>query len=227
MPGQRWWDRRGQGSSDDDQAARTAVARPAPPGWPDPGTPAYGDVSSQVQARTTGPALPDTALPGADVHGADVHGAGAPAARAMPLRQVSAPAIPLRGVVHLQDAGDAGIIHDSFAGTRGQSRRLEGFSLQFDPPVPGLSLQYMAHLQDLADTQWVSAGEFVGSRGQSRRLEGFAIRLTGPAAPGYTVMYMAHLQGTGDTGFCRDSQFCGTRGQSRSLEGMLVRVLPR
>jgi hypothetical protein len=222
MPGQRWRGRRRQGSSGDDQAARTAVARPAPPGWPDPGTPAYGDVSSQVQDCTADPALQDTALPGADVHGA-----GAPAAQAVPLRQVSAPAIPLRGVVHLQDVGDADIIHDSFAGTRGQSRRLEGFSLQFNPPVPGLSLQYMAHLQDLADTQWVSAGEFVGTRGQSRRLEGFAIRLTGLAAPGYTVMYMAHLQGTGDTGFCRDSQFCGTRGQSRSLEGMLVRVLPR
>jgi hypothetical protein len=222
MPGQRWWDRRGQGSSGDDQAARAAVARPAPPGWPDPGTPAYDDVSSLVQARAAGPALPDTAL-----RGADVRGAGAPAARAMPLPQVSAPAIALRGVVHLQDVGDVGIIGDSFAGTRGQSRRLEGFSLQFDPPVPGLFLQYMAHLQDLADTAWVGTGQFVGTRGQSRRLEGFAIGLAGPAAPRYTVMYMAHLEGTGETGFCRDSQFCGTRGQSRRLEGMLVRVLPR
>ncbi len=135
--------------------------------------------------------------------------------------------IPLRGIVHLQDLGDVGLIHGSFAGTRGQSRRLEGFLLRIDPPVPGLAMQYMAHLQDIGDTQWVDEGQFVGTRGQSRRLEGFAIRLVGPAASRYSVLYMAHLRDTGDTWFFRDSQFCGTRGQSRRLEGMLVSVTPR
>jgi Clostridial hydrophobic W len=139
----------------------------------------------------------------------------------------TAVAIPLRGIVHLQDVGDIGLTEGLFAGTRGESRRLEGFSLSFDSPVPGLAIQYMAHLQDTGDTQWVSEGQFVGTRGQSRRLEGFAIRLVGPAAPRYIVLYMAHLQDMGDTGFYQDSQFCGTRGQSRRLEGMLVRVLPR
>jgi hypothetical protein len=139
----------------------------------------------------------------------------------------TAVAIPLRGIVHLQGVGDIGLTEDLFAGTRGESRRLEGFSLSFDSPVPGLAIQYMAHLQDTGDTQWVSEGQFVGTRGQSRRLEGFAIRLVGTAAPRYTVLYMAHLQDMGDTGFYQDSQFCGTRGQSRRLEGMLVRVLPQ
>jgi uncharacterized protein YjdB len=135
--------------------------------------------------------------------------------------------IPLRGIVHLQDVGDVALTEGLFAGTRGESRRLEAFSLSFDPPVRGLAMQYMAHLQDSGDTQWVSEGQLVGTRGQSRRLEGFAIRLVGRSAPRYTVRYMAHLQDIGDTEFCRDSQFCGTRGQSRRLEGMLVRVLPR
>ena len=135
--------------------------------------------------------------------------------------------VPLSGLVHLQDIGDVSLHTDRFAGTQGQSRRLEGFSISFTPPVPGLSMRYMAHLQDIGDVPFQNEGTFIGTRGQSRRLEGFAIELTGPAAPHYTVIYMAHLQDIGDTGFFRDGQFCGTRGQSRRVEGILVHVQPR
>ena len=131
---------------------------------------------------------------------------------------------PLTGVVHLQNIGDAELVNDRFAGTQGQSRRLEGFLIDFDQPVQGLGMRYMAHLQNIGDVSFQDAGNFIGTRGQSRRLEGFAIELTGPAAPQFTVMYMAHLEGMGDTGFVRDGQFCGTRGQSRRVEGMLVHV---
>ncbi|MEZ4399025.1 MAG: matrixin family metalloprotease [Kofleriaceae bacterium] len=129
--------------------------------------------------------------------------------------------------VHLQDIADLTFRDNQFAGTRGQSRRLEGFQLVVAPAVPGLGLRYMAHLQDIGDVPWVNGGTFVGTRGQSRRLEGFAIELTGPAAGNFTVEYMAHLQDLGDTGLFRDGQFCGTRGQSRRVEGILVRVIPR
>ena len=129
-------------------------------------------------------------------------------------------------LVHLQGIGDSNAHDDQFAGTRGQSRRLEGFQLQFDPQVPGLSMQYMAHLQGIGDVPFVNEGQFVGTRGQSRRLEGVAIQLTGPAAANFKVIYMAHLQGTGDTVLFQNGQFCGTRGQSRRVEGILVRVEP-
>lgn len=135
--------------------------------------------------------------------------------------------IPLRGVVHLETIGDVAFVNDMFIGTRGQSRRVEGFQIQFNPPIPGLSMRYMAHLQDIGDVPWVDEGQFIGTRGQSRRLEGFAIELTGPAAANYTVRYMAHLQDLGDTGYFYNGQFCGTRGQSRRVEGMLVHVGPR
>ena len=137
------------------------------------------------------------------------------------------PTVPISGLVHLQDIGDVSLVNDTFAGTRGQSRRLEGFQIQFNPPVPGLSMRYMAHLQDIGDVPWVDEGQFIGTRGQSRRLEGFAIELTGPEAVNYSVRYMAHLQDLGDTDFFRDGQFCGTRGQSRRIEGILVHVGPR
>jgi hypothetical protein len=130
-------------------------------------------------------------------------------------------------LVHLQGIGDLSFRENEFAGTRGQSRRLEGFQLQLSPPVSGLSMRYMAHLQGIGDVPFVNEGQFVGTRGQSRRLEGFAIELTGSAAANFNVFYMAHLEGIGDTSVFRNGQFCGTRGQSRRVEGILVRVEPR
>jgi peptidoglycan hydrolase-like protein with peptidoglycan-binding domain len=130
-------------------------------------------------------------------------------------------------LVHLQGIGDLGFRENEFAGTRGQSRRLEGFQLQISPAVANLGVRYMAHLQNTGDTAWVSMGSFVGTRGQSRRLEGFAIELTGSAAGNYNVFYLAHLQNTGDTALFSNGQFCGTRGQSRRVEGILVRIEPR
>jgi hypothetical protein len=130
-------------------------------------------------------------------------------------------------LVHLQDIGDITFRDNEFAGTRGQSRRLEGFQVTISPPVPNLSMRYMAHLENIGDVPFVNEGQFVGTRGQSRRLEGFAIELTGAAAPNFSIFYMAHLQGTGDTPVFQNGQFCGTRGQSRRVEGILVRIEPR
>lgn len=133
----------------------------------------------------------------------------------------------LKVLVHLQNIGDVRFRDNEFAGTRGQSRRLEGFQIDFTPPVPNLGMRYMAHLQNIGDVPFVNAGQFVGTRGQSRRLEGFAIELTGSARSNFNVFYLAHLQNMGDTPFFQNGQFCGTRGQSRRVEGILVRVEPK
>lgn len=130
-------------------------------------------------------------------------------------------------LVHLEEIGDIAFRDNEFAGTRSESRRLEGFQVAISPPVPNLSMRYMAHLENIGDVPFVNEGQFVGTRGQSRRLEGFAIELTGAAAPNFNVFYMAHLQGTGDTPVFQNGQFCGTRGQSRRVEGILVRIEPR
>jgi uncharacterized protein YjdB len=137
----------------------------------------------------------------------------------------SSKSLGLNVLVHLQDIGDVNYRDSEFAGTRGQSRRLEGYQISFDPFVPHLSMEYMAHLQDIGDTGWYHDGQFCGTRGQSRRLEGFAIQLTGSQASHYSVEYMAHLQDIGDTGWYHDGQFCGTRGQSRRVEGISVKVV--
>lgn len=133
----------------------------------------------------------------------------------------------LKGVVHLQDIGDMLLYDGAWAGTKGQSRRLEGFSVQITPGVEGLGLQYMAHLQDTADTAWVNEGEFCGTRGQSRRLEGFAFRLTGPEAGNFDIFYQGHLQDSADTGVFSNGAFCGTRGQARRCEAIKVWIVAK
>jgi Clostridial hydrophobic W len=134
------------------------------------------------------------------------------------------PGISLKLLVHLQGTGDVVVNNNEFGGTRGESRRLEGFQINIAPAIPGLGCRYMAHLQDIGDVPWVTEGQFVGTRGESRGLEGFAIELTGPSSGNYNAYYMAHLENIGDTVFFSAGQFCGTRGRSLQVEGMLVHI---
>ena len=129
----------------------------------------------------------------------------------------------LRLLVHLEGIGDVVVGDGVFGGTRGESRRLEGFQLD----IPGFSCEYMAHLESTGDTSLKTGGTYVGTRGVGRRLEGFSIALTGPLAINYSIIYMAHLQDTADTPFYSDGAFCGTRGESRRVEGILVHIEER
>ena len=135
--------------------------------------------------------------------------------------------VQLTGLIHVEGRGDRTLCNDQWARTKGQSLRLEGFQIDTNISVSGLGVEYMAHLQGIGDTGWVSGGSFVGTRGQSRRLEGFAIRLTGPAAAQYDIFYRAHLQGIGASEIAKNGAFCGTRGQSRRVEAMVVSIVPK
>ena len=123
--------------------------------------------------------------------------------------------------------GDREFQDAQFAGTRGESRRLEGFQINLNPPIPGVSIKYMAHVQEIGDTPWVNEGGFIGTRGQSKRTEGFAIQLTGPNASNYIVAYRGHIESIGDTAIHWDGQYCGTKGESKRLEGFQVWIHDR
>ena len=143
------------------------------------------------------------------------------------VEKASLPDPGLRELVHIQDIGDRIFPEGAVAGTTGQSRRLEGFQINLDSPIPGLSMEYMAHVQDVGDTSWVREGQYVGAKGQSKRIEGFAIRLTGSQASKYDVFYQAHVEGIGNTPRVGNGQFSGTRGQSKRVEAISVWVQPK
>jgi tyrosinase len=64
----------------------------------------------------------------------------------------------LSGLVHIQARGNKTFYQNSFAGTRGEGLSLEGFNVLCDPPVEGLGMEYMAHIQEQGDTPWVQGG---------------------------------------------------------------------
>jgi hypothetical protein len=134
--------------------------------------------------------------------------------------------IGLKILVHLQGIGDRVFGPEEYAGTKGQSRRLEALEMRIDPPIAGLNLKYMAHVSGIGDTPWLNEGELAGARGQAKRIEGFAVQLTGPLASQYEVFYNAHIQNIGDTPVLSHGQYCGTRGRGLRVEGIKVWIQP-
>ncbi len=135
--------------------------------------------------------------------------------------------IGLNVTVYLQGLDPRQFSAREYAGTRGQGRRLEAFQIALEPDIPGLSLQYMAHISNLGDTPMIPAGERVGEPGQDRQIEGFAIALTGPQASNYDVFYNAHIQNLGDVSPCSNGQYCGTRSKSLRVEGITIWIQPK
>ncbi len=147
---------------------------------------------------------------------------GSPTVPGMPYRP-----FPLWGYVHLQDRGNVDLHDDTYNGTKGESRRLEGFMVSKGGALPGVDIEYMVHIQGIGDTAWTREGNFIGTGNPSRCIEGIAFRLTGSNAKAWDILYWAHLQDTGDTDLCRNGVFCGARGQSRRIEGFYVVLVPR
>ncbi|MFB8794764.1 MAG: hypothetical protein U7126_11210 [Microcoleus sp.] len=134
-------------------------------------------------------------------------------------------ALAMKVLVHIQGIGDRTFGAMEYAGTRAQGRRIEGFEISIDPPIPGLSVQYMAHVEGVGDTPWINEGELAGFRGQAKRIEGFAVRLSGPEAANYNVFYTAHIQNVGDTEVSSNGEYCGTRGKGLRVEGLKVWIV--
>jgi hypothetical protein len=103
--------------------------------------------------------------------------------------------------------------------------RLKGFQLNFRNPPHGLSMRYMA-LVDNADSDFVEAGTFIGTRDpeQTGIISGFAIELVGPRADKYNVFYKAKIQDIGVTPVNSNGSFCGYRSQSKAIESFQVWV---
>jgi len=135
--------------------------------------------------------------------------------------------VPLEIMVHVSGIGDLRFRSGDYAGTKGESRSLEGFQVTFASRVPGLGIRYMGHVQNQGDTPWVGEGEYVGTRGQNLRLEGFALELTGPEAHKYNLNYLGHFARFGDSSVVSNGEFCGIRGQAMVVEAMRVWIEPK
>jgi hypothetical protein len=134
--------------------------------------------------------------------------------------QQGAPSPPYM-VVHLDGLGDVGCRNTNWCGTRGESRRLEGFSINLPKGLGDVRLRYLCYIEGIGDQKTLE-GQFCGTRGQSKRLEGFAVYLEGRDASKFSVAYQAWLQDRGATPVMRDGAFAGTRGERRRVEAVRV-----
>lgn len=141
--------------------------------------------------------------------------------------QTSTVSVGLKVLVHIQNIGDRIFGSQEYAGTRGQGFRVEAFQINVEPSIPGLNLEYMAHVSGIGDTPWLETGKLAGERGKARRIEGFAVRLAGIQAANYDVFYTAHVQNMGDLPVYSNGSYCGTRNQALRVEGIKVWIEPK
>eukprot|EP01123_Difflugia_compressa_P002594 TRINITY_DN1332_c0_g1_i1.p1 TRINITY_DN1332_c0_g1~~TRINITY_DN1332_c0_g1_i1.p1 ORF type:complete len:266 (-),score=48.01 TRINITY_DN1332_c0_g1_i1:36-806(-) len=113
--------------------------------------------------------------------------------------------------------------NSSFAGDL--YKCFEGFRLQSHGLI-GADIEYMAHIENVGDTNWHKSGEYVGTRGESKHIEGIAVRLFGPEASSYEVYYDVLAEGLGRrvNWIGKDGQFVGTREQNRPVQGIQVTI---
>ena len=68
-------------------------------------------------------------------------------------------------MVHMQDRGDSDFVsYPDYAGTVGEGRQIEGFTIRTTNDSEPIQLRYKAHLQDKGDTHWHFLGEYCGTR---------------------------------------------------------------
>jgi Clostridial hydrophobic W len=142
--------------------------------------------------------------------------------------ELPASVIPVQGYVWIEGNGAISFTGSGFAGFRGRSLRLEGFSIDITPSAgEDVQLLYEGWLQDRGQVPEVQDPEYLGTKGESLRLEAFTMRLVGAQSYIYTVQYMAHEENYGDIGPFADGQICGHTGQSLRLEGIAVAIRVR
>jgi uncharacterized protein YjdB len=145
-----------------------------------------------------------------------------------PIVTLPATQISLSGYVWLQDLQAQPFDGSNYNGTRGQSRRMEGFEIAMVNPPGDLGLRYQVWIENMnAWSEWYDGGTYAGTKNEGLRCEAFKIELTGYGLlhHGYSVEYMAHQQNNGDIGPFRDGELCGTLGKELRLEGMAVSIV--
>jgi hypothetical protein len=154
--------------------------------------------------------------------------AAAPAASAAPA-QASSGIELVRGeiVLHIEREGDRKFEAGSWAGTRGQRRRVEAFSVRpLETLAPG-DIEYKAFGPNGRETPWVSDAKLCGTRGRGLPLTGFAVRLAAHLGDRFDVVYEGAFFDSGVAGPVRNGEPCVPSVADDPLEAVNVRVVPR
>jgi uncharacterized protein YjdB len=135
--------------------------------------------------------------------------------------------VHIEGYVWIENQGQVNFVDNNFAGTRGQSLRMEGFQIGLVNPPPNLAIQYRVYISNLSWMSWIYDNTYAGTQGLGLGMQAFAIRLVGD--PQYHVQYMAHQETSGDIpeygSNVTDLVWVGDPGSGLRLEGMALTIV--
>lgn len=138
--------------------------------------------------------------------------------------------VHLEGYVWLQNLGEVDFVDSEYAGTRGQSRRMEGFEINLVDPPGDLAIEYAVYASNIGWMPAVSGGTYAGTKGQSDGLQAFWMKLINQTQGDfvYYLTYMTHQENNGDveTGTFGDGNILpmGGPGSGLRLEGLALTV---
>lgn len=169
---------------------------------------------------------------GATAVAVEVQRLGPGASAAAPSSPAPAPAAVARElrseiVLHIEREGDRSFEAQGWAGTRGQRRRVEAFSIRpLDTLAPG-DVEYKAFGPSGRETPWVSEAKLCGTRGRGLPLTGFAVRLASHLRERFDVIYEGAFFDSGVAGPSRNGEPCMPKVTDDPLEAINLRVVPR
>jgi hypothetical protein len=130
-------------------------------------------------------------------------------------------------VLHIEREGDRRFEAAGWAGTRGQRRRVEAFSVRPLDTLTAGDVEYKAYGPNGRETPWVSDAKLCGTRGRGLPLTGFAVRLAPHLRDRFEVVYEGAFFDSGVTGPMRNGKPCVPSVKDDPLEAINLRVVPR
>lgn len=129
----------------------------------------------------------------------------------------------LEYMCHLQDLGDQPFAAaGNFCGTRGQSRRLEGFAIRLTGPrALDYDVIYQCRVEGSEPLSISMNGAYCGTRHASRKLEAMNVWIL-PRSP-VQLSGVVHLANAGDRTFVQ-GQLAGIPGDSNQIEAVTLEV---
>ncbi len=124
------------------------------------------------------------------------------------------------------DAVSSGI----YAGTTGQSKRLEAFTLKLTGNIANeYDILYRVHVQGIGWMGWKLNGDTAGTVGKSLRIEAVQIKLRKKNHNSPKLVYQVYAQGNGWMNEVSSSEYdissstiAGTQGESKRLEAVKI-----
>lgn len=114
-----------------------------------------------------------------------------------------------------------------FSGTAGQTKQLEGLTVQLSSQPYSGSITYRTDVQDYGWLDWVKDGGQAGMPGTGKGLEAIEIALTDEMALQYDVYYQVYVQNIGWLDWAMNGAVAGTEDYGYALDGLQIQLVPK